>query len=221
MSIPAVAAQRHAVVFDCNVYLDVAEVLGEPYSLQAFNKRAAQVGRDPLPHNDSKIDSLRALAVCTSGRFAGAETLEVWTSDHIDRMVRNKAMHPTTEDAVTGFRGLGWSQASAEALVDDLVYGVIDASGGGTIGQAFPDGEPPLDHEDGLVYGACREVMRADALCRTYCVTNDRGFLSDAREGRLPDHTIVLAPARFVALVRSARAATGMQNVVRGSGGTS
>lgn len=215
MSLPAVAVQRHAVVFDCNVYLDVAQLLGEPYSLKAFNKRVAQVGRDPLPHSNSKIDSLRALAVCTSGTFAGAETLEVWTSDHIDRMVRNKAMHPTTKDPATGFRGLGWSQASADALVNDLVYGVVGASGGGTIGHAFPDGEPPLDH-----YGACREVMRADALCRTYCVTNDQGFLTDAREGRLPGHTIVLAPARFVALVRGARAAAGMRNIVRGSAGT-
>jgi hypothetical protein len=212
---PAVAAQRHVAIFDCNVYLDVAETLGQPYTLAAFNKRAAQVGRDAVPHGDSKNDSLRALAVCTSGRFAGAETLEVWTSDHIDRMVRNKATHPTSRDPATGFRGLGWSQSNADALVSDLVYGVVRASGGGTIGHAFPDGSPPLDHEDGLVYGACREVMRADALCRTYCVTNDRPFLADYRAGRLPGHTIVLAPAQFLALVRSARAGVGARNIAQ------
>lgn len=209
------AAQRHVVIFDCNVYLDVARTLGEPYTLQAFNKRAAQVGRDAVPHNNSKNDSLRAIAVCTSGRFAGAETLEVWTSDHINRMVRNKAIHPTTEDPVTGFKGLGWSPSNAGALVNDLVYGVVQASGGGTIGHTFPDGNPPLDHEDGLVYGACREVMRADALCRTYCVTNDQPFLADYRAGRLSGHTIVLAPAQFLTLVRSARAGLGARNIAQ------
>ncbi|MBS1673883.1 MAG: hypothetical protein JSS74_07955 [Actinobacteria bacterium] len=213
MSAPEIATQRHVVIFDCNVYLDIAETLGEPYTLQAFNQRAAQIGRDPLPHSNSRNDSLRAVAVCTSGRFAGAETLEVWTSDHIDRMVRNKATHPTTEDAVTGFKGLGWSQANAEALVNDLVYGIVSASGGGTIGQNFPDGNPPLDHEDGLVYGACREIMRSDALCRIYCVTNDHGFLTDYRQGKLPNHAAVLAPAQFVALVRAARAGVGARNI--------
>lgn len=208
-------AQRHVVIFDCNVYLDVARTLGEPYTLQDFNKRAAQVGSDVVPHPNPHNDSLRAIAACTSGRFAGAETLEVWTSDHIDRMVRNKAMHPTTEDPASGFRGLGWSQANAEDLVDDLVYGVVNASGGGTIGQTFPDGNPPLDHEDGLVYGACREVMRADALCRIYCVTNDQPFLADYRAGRLPGHAIVLAPAQFLGLVRAARAGAGARSIAR------
>ena len=171
-----VPPQRHVVVFDCNVYLDVAHLLGEPYTRESFNKHAAQLASAPLPADDPRHDSLRAIAICTSGRFAGLETVEVWTSDHIDRMVRNKAMHPTTTDPATGFRGLGWNQGHAEALVSDLVY------------------------------GACREIAREDVLCKSYCVTNDKQFLRDFRDGRLRDHTVVLTPARFVALVRAARA---------------
>lgn len=210
-----VPPQRHVVVFDCNVYLDVAHLLGEPYTRESFNKHAAQLASAPLPADDPRHDSLRAIAICTSGRFAGLETVEVWTSDHIDRMVRNKAMHPTTTDPATGFRGLGWNQGHAEALVSDLVYGIVDSSGGDSIGQTVPDGEPPLDHEDGLVYGACREIAREDVLCKSYCVTNDKQFLRDFRDGRLRDHTVVLTPARFVALVRAARANHAMHGMRR------
>lgn len=210
-----VPPQRHVVVFDCNVYLDVADLLGEPYTPESFAKQAARLSAVPLPAQDSRHDSLRAIAACSSGRFAGGESVEVWTSDHIDRMVRNKATHPAVTDPVTGFRGLGWSLEHAEALVSDLVYGIVDSSGGGSIGQTVPDGEPPLDHEDGLVYGACREIVRQDALCKSYCVTNDRQFLRDYREGRLPTHSVVLPPARFVGLIRASRANVAARGMTR------
>lgn len=208
-----VAPQRHVVVFDCNVYLDVAHLLGEPYTQESFARHAAKLAAVPLPAHDQRCDSIRAIAACMSGTFAGSETLEAWTSHHIDRMVRNKAMHPTTIDPATGFRGLGWSRAHAEALVSDLVYEIVDSSGGSSIGQNVPDGEPPLDHEDGLVFGACREIVRQDALCKSYCVTNDKQFLRDYRDGNLSNHTKVLAPAQFLALVRAARSRIAAQNM--------
>lgn len=209
-----VPPQRHVVVFDCNVYLDVAHLLGEPYTRESFDSHAAQLAGAPLPAGDPRHDSLRAIAICTSGRFAGLETIEVWTCNHIDRMVRNKAMHPTTPDPA-GFRGLGWNQDHAEALVSDLVYGVVDSSGGDSIGDTVPDGDPPLDHEDGLVYGACREIVHEDPLCKSYCVTNDKQFVRDFEGGRLSDHTVVLTPARFVALVREARSIRATNNMRR------
>lgn len=208
-----VPPQRHVVVFDCNVYLNVADLLGEPYAPESFARQAAQLAAAPLPATDFRHDSLRAIAACTSGRFAGGETVEVWTSDHIDRMVRNKATHPTTIDPITGFQGLGWSREHAESLVLNLVQGIVDSSGGGSIGQTVPDGDPPLDHEDGLVYGACREIVRQDALCRSYCVTNDQPFLEAYSEGRLPGHSIVLTPARFVGLIRAARASVAARSM--------
>lgn len=215
MTVAEVPPQRHVVVFDCNVYLDVAHLIGEPYAPESFDKHAAQLVSEQLPAGDSRHDSLRVIAACTSGRFAGSEPVEIWTSAHIDRMVRNKAVHPSVANRATGFRGLGWSQEHAEALVSDFVHRVVDSSGGGSIGQTVPDGEPPLDHEDGLVYGACREIVREDALCKSYCVTNDQQFLRDHKDGRLPNHTVVLAPAQFLALIRSARTNLAARNMKR------
>lgn len=206
--------QRHVVIFDCNVYLDVARLLGAPYAQADFDRAVARLVREPVPHPTNWLyDSLRAIALCTSGKFAGSEPLEVWTSDHIDRMVRIQAMRPVEPDPETGFHGLGWSAEDAEVLVERLVYGIVDASGGDTVGATFPDSEPPLDHEDGLVFGACRSLAGDDPLCNVYCVTNDGGFLADYRAGRLSSHTYVLAPAEFLSLVRLARAAASIQRM--------
>jgi len=206
--------QRHVVIFDCNVYLDVARLLGSPYTQANFDGAVARLARVPVPHpTDSRMDSLRAIAACTSGRFAGSEPLEVWTSDHIDRMVRSQAMRAVEPEPETGFHGLAWSEEDAGDLVEQLVYGIVDASGGDTVGATLPDGEPPLDHEDGLVFGACRSLAGEDPLCKVYCVTNDVGFLTDYRAGRLSTHTYVLAPGEFLSLVRLARAGASMRRM--------
>jgi hypothetical protein len=198
--------QRHIAVFDCNVYLDVACLLGPPFSWEKFDQTAARVARDALPHpTDRAIDSLRAIAVCTSGRFAGDETVEVWTSAHIDKIVRGKATQPTDPDPRTGYRGLGWHKDLAESLLTDLIQGVTQRSNGGTVGDRYPDGHPPLDHEDGMVYGACRYLASDDPLARIYCITNDKEFVSASRQRRLVGHSTVLTAAAFVKLVRTAR----------------
>lgn len=198
--------QRHLVVFDCNIYLDTASLLGSPFTWEAFDAAAARLARVPVPHpQNGAYDSLRALAACTSGRFAGDEALEVWTSSHIDTIVRGKASQSSSENPATGHRGLGWTDEAAQGLIDDLVYGLIDRSGGGSVGDLFPDGNPPLDHEDGMVFGACRYLAGDDPLAHVYCVTRDKGFIDAYTSGALSRHSHVMAPARFIALIRAAR----------------
>jgi hypothetical protein len=133
-------AQRHVVVFDCNVYLDVACLLGEPFSWEKFDTAAARAVKTPVPHPlDSSVDSVRAIAACTSGLFAGDETVEVWTNAHIDKIVRGKAVQSPIADQDTGYRGLGWSAAGGSALVTDLILGIAQRSNGGTLGDHYPD----------------------------------------------------------------------------------
>lgn len=144
------------------------------------------------------------------GRLAGDELLEVWTSAHIDTLVRGKARDPATPQSRDGRRGLGWNSADAQGLIDVFIDTVIERSNGGTLGGNFPDGNPPLDHEDGMVYGACRELAREDPLCQVYCVTRDRDFIDAGKGGRLRGHTRVLHPSTFVLLVRAARACYAM-----------
>ncbi|MFF5098430.1 MULTISPECIES: hypothetical protein [Actinosynnema] len=200
--------RRHVVVFDCNIYLDVARIVGPPFSWQKFDKIAARLSRESFPHPDRANDSLRAVAVCSSGRFAGGELLEVWTNAHIDKIVRGKAADPRRVAPSSDRRGLGWSGEDAQSLVDVLITDTIARSSGGTLGSGnYPDGNPPLDYEDGMVYGACRKISSDDPLCHVYCVTRDKGFLQAGAEGRLTGHSRVITPSAFVGLVRSARQA--------------
>lgn len=207
------------MVFDCNIYLDVGRALGAPFSWKAFEAKVAQLSKAAVPHPfDQAFDSVRAIALCTSGRFAGSEPVEVWTSAHIDRVVRGKAMQSTVPDPETGFRGLGWSQEDAQGIVTDLIGSLTERSNGGTLGSDVvrPEGRPPLDHEDGLVYGGCCWLAGEDPLCKVYCVTHDRGFIEAYKKRRLAAHTRVLTPAKFIALNRVARNQMSIRRV-RGS----
>lgn len=158
---------KHAVVFDVNIYLDIADLLGPPFTWVAFSAATAQHSNYPLPNRaDGRVDSLRAVAVCQSGRFAASHPLAVWTSAHIDSLVRRKAAER-----------LGWTYTEAQHLVDLLVHGIMTDSDGGTLGLMLPYGNPPLDHEDGMVYAACRDAMDADdVLVERFCVTRDPRF---------------------------------------------
>jgi hypothetical protein len=189
--------QRHVVVLDCNIYLDVARLVGAPFTWEAFDAQVAKMARDPVPHpSGPAFDSLRAVAVCRSGRFAGDEPLEVWTSAHIDRMVRWIAIEK-----------LGWSVVEADTLVDVLIYDLTASSGGGTVGTVpMPDGHPPLDHEDGLIWGACRFLAGDDVLSHVYCVTGDKPFKTAYTDGKLTRHSRLVTQAQMVAAVRAARA---------------
>lgn len=198
--------QRHVVVFDVNVYLDVANLLEAPFSWTKFDAVAATSVSDLVPHpTDGRVDSLRAIAVCLSGRFAGPETLEVHSSDHIVRIAWLKATQSATStDSDT--RGLGWSERDAHSLVEDLIDHVVDQTFGTRVSNLIPDGNPPLDHEDGMVFGACRHLAGLDPLAHVYCITRDRDFRQSFLDKRLTSHSRVLNPAEFVALTRHARA---------------
>ena len=68
------------------------------------------------------------------------QRLEVWTSAHIDRLVISKALEVVRDRA-----GRRWTQATAEGLVEDFLYQVLDDTGGGTVGDiVVPMGNPPL-----------------------------------------------------------------------------
>lgn len=205
---------RHVVVFDCNIYLDIAGLLGAPFSWDKFHAVAAQLARDPLPHpQGADRDSIRAVGVCMSGRFAGGEALEVWTNAHIDKMVRGKAGQPVQPDDL-GRRGLGWSFDDASSLMEDLVWGLVERSSGGSLGdEHYPEGNPPLDQEDAMVYGACHVLAGEDPLANIYCVTRDKGFLKANADGDLAGHTFVLTPTQFVGLVRAARSRLSMRRM--------
>jgi hypothetical protein len=199
------ASPCHAVVFDVNVYLDAAELLGPPFTWEKFATAAAKYRASPLKCQDRRIDSLRAIAVATSGKFTAHVPLQVWTSDHIDNLVALKAGQPKDGGCPEDF-GLGWSPDDAAALVDDLVWDLVyDKSGGGACRNIeIPYGSPPLSHEDGIVYRTAEQCGDQHAI--KYCVTNDRPF----RIADLPGDITVLYAYEWVDLVRRSRAKIAM-----------
>lgn len=204
----------HAVVFDVNVYLDVAGLLGPPFSWEKFQELAAQTSVAPLPnHGDRRVDSLRAIAACSGGRFAGQDRLEVWTSDHIDRLVELKATQPLVGDRAED-RGLGWSSDDAQNLLVDLVDELVyEKTEGGSVALVGIEGRPPLDHEDACVFttavGAAGDIVPPSIK---YCVTRDANFRT--AEGLNPNVT-VLYPYEFVQLVRRSRRMLAFQDLRR------
>jgi hypothetical protein len=195
--------ERIIVVFDVNVYLDAASIIGEPFSWAALSdKLAEQFNKVP---DDHRIHALRSVAMGSSGRLAGNIPLEVWTSDHIDSLVKEKAEQSNDDSLHEVERGLGWSVDHAAALLDDLVWKVVSDSGGNTVGDIWlPRSTPPLSHEDGLVCATAREADVDDVECRRLILTSDRGFLEHC--GAKDAYPRALSPAQFVQLVQRARA---------------
>jgi hypothetical protein len=199
-------SELHLAVFDCNIYLDVARILGAPFSWARFNAEAAKSTQLGVPADDRRVDALRAVAVSMSGRFAGPHLLEVWTSNHIDDLVWRKAV-----------QDLGWSTEDASGLVEDLVREVVyDRSGGGSVGDVqIAWGCPPLDHEDGCVYATSRDAGEAGVASSVrYCITNDRGF----REQAPFSNVVTLYAWEWVELVRASRRRLAMRNLPRPGG---
>lgn len=100
--------RRVLLVLDCNVSLDVARLVGSPFSTARFHDLAAEHSRIPVPHpSDPAVDSLRLIAACQSGQLSPSHSLEVWTSEHIRATVAYKAEQSAPPDPRTGHRGLG------------------------------------------------------------------------------------------------------------------
>ncbi|WP_213006092.1 hypothetical protein [Paractinoplanes toevensis] len=203
----------HTVVFDVNVLLDVAELLGPPFTWDKFTDMAARHSATPTPHlADRRVDSLRAIALTQSGRFAGPEMLEVWTSKHIDDLLVRKATQPR-DGGTPEASGLGWSREDAEDLLQDLLYDLVfDMTGGGLVNFDGVEGHPPLDHEDACVFTTA--LQAADESLPPsikYCVTRDYAF---RRAPHLSSNVLVLYPDEFVRLVQRSRQAVAMKQLL-------
>lgn len=203
-------ADLHTVVFDVNVYLDVARLVGAPFSWEKFELAAAQFTGSPVPNvRDRRADSLRAISFCLEGRFAGKDRIQVWTSHHIDELVRLKACQPT-DGPTPEESGLGWSEDDAYGLLEDLVHDVVfDKTEGGLATYVGVDGHPPLSHEDACVFTTAQAAAVDEAPPSIkYCVTRDRRFRNATG---LDDRVLRLYPSEFVEMTLRSRRAVAMR----------
>jgi hypothetical protein len=193
---------EHVVVFDVNVYLDVAERLGPPITWDRFTTEAAAIASNYVPTHDGRGgDSVVALYYCLSGEFVPGQPLSVWTSNHIENLIHRKATQTPDADHPDD-RGLGWSEEQATEILanlhDELVW---ECGRGDLVHVDAPYGPPELGREDGLVLRTALDAGNHPNDLR-YCVTNDRRL----RDIGDPDGRVtVLQPHQWVQTVRKSR----------------
>lgn len=193
------------VVFDVNVYVDIAGLVTQPFDWNQLETVAASHWNDALPHpTDARLDSLRAVLMSKTGRIgttSASEGLEVWTSAHIDYLVVQKVHEKITDTA-----GRRWTKVNSEDFLDNLVYDLVfDMTHGATLGEIkLPLNFPPLDYEDGCVMRTAKEAGEDPASLR-YCVTRDRDFREACRADQLEPSVQVLYPHEWVTALRNAR----------------
>jgi hypothetical protein len=190
------------VIFDVNIYVDLAELIAQPFEWDKLEAAALGHWNDPLPHGtNARYDSLRAVLMSKIGTVGTGESLEIWTSDHIDNLViekvRQKAIDTTSA---------AWTHDNAVDLHDELVNTLVyDMTRGGSVGRILnPLNHPPLDQEDGCVM---RTAERAGDLPESprYCITRDREFRETCRQHLLEPSVQVLYPHEWIAALRRAR----------------
>ncbi len=187
-------AKPIAVVFDHNIYLDIARLVDEPYN--EMKMRSAVMGHRPDPDNPSQLlDAAAAVLLASKGILSGRQRMQIWSSEWIERGVENAAKRSVADD------GLGWQTASAASLRQELItnFAVIKTNGN-SLSVVKDISYPNLSDDDASVFHTARQAL---ALCsKSYCVTSDRRFRLNA-----PNLGVgMLAPAQFVAMIKSARA---------------
>lgn len=194
-------------VFDINVWLEVAKLLGPGAGANRRRQIEETISRKPFPNSkDSGVDSFRAWQYGASGVFAGPLRLRVLISDEMLRVLFTKLVQSMT-DHRKDYRGLGWNTDEADDFLRDAVLSFAKAPDGSTFMEPLgPELCPPLDREDGMVLAAVR------AAGAHYLVTNDRTF-AYALEGRKEySHTLtVFRPHSFVRHVAIYRRLAGDQ----------
>ncbi|OBI37188.1 hypothetical protein A5709_15260 [Mycobacterium sp. E1386] len=190
------------VVFDVNIYVDLAELITQPFEWHKLESAAAAHWNDLLPHNDNaRYDSLRAVLMSRTGAVSSGEALEVWTSEPIDDLVIKK-VHERAIDT----SGVPWTLQNAIDFHDQLVNTLVfDMTRGGSAGAVpSPLNNPPLDYEDGRVMRTAQSSGDLPESPR-YCITRDEPFREACRRKQLESTVQVLYPHEWIISLRRAR----------------
>jgi len=147
------------VIYDVNVYLDVAEQLGPAFAWESLPPLTSVRSH---PHLGAQF----ALSIAREAHFAGPLPLELWTSTHITDLLLRKLSSI-----------LAWKRDDAEWFTQEMLDEAY-RSKGAELSVHIARQSPPLDHEDGLVF-ATAVAAHAD-----YLVTSDKDFTPvDQRNG--------------------------------------
>jgi hypothetical protein len=183
------------VVFDCNVALNIRRGYGRTTDWDELLVRLSEAV------DGTGTADLQSVAFAARGHLDATKVI-VWSNDHIVNTVIHQAMRPMSEG------GLGLSREDALDLVETVIASAVRDTAGGVVpaGRHGAEAHPPLDHEDGMVYGLCHYLAGQYPLDEVLLVTNDRGLLhldgtTDVRPG-----ITVLTPTAFSSRARALEA---------------
>lgn len=184
------------VVFDMNIYIDVARLVKEPFSRQTMQIKVMGHKHNPDSNPNPLISSAQVVGICASGVFAGSQKLQVWTNSWIENGVVRVAKRPRNE------RGLGWSEGNAELLRTDLIHDtVVTPSGGRSVPADKTANYAGLSWDDSQVLHTALHVLRLSPDSTSICLTNDKEFRNTDSCGPVT----MLTPEEFLLLIRTAR----------------
>lgn len=189
---------HHVVVLDCNIILRLANYFRASFTIDDVNTLLKQHKSISPDISAPVIDAAMALTFCHRKTTFAGEPLTFVTSRHILDTIKYKANQPQQK------HGLGLSTECATNLAE-LLAQLSEQSYGRVVErhEQTAENNPPLDHEDGMVYGLCRKLSGEDAYYLVWCVTFDKGFIADAKLFPLKDIIQVETPRNFISYHRS------------------
>ncbi|WP_408929953.1 hypothetical protein ACKFR8_09925 [Corynebacterium axilliensis] len=187
---------HHVVVLDCNIILTLASHFDgsfTPSEVKALVARSAvRATSQPI------LNAARAFMLATRGETFTGQPISFVTSRHILNTVIHKATQPS-QGPTQEQQGLGLHRRVAEDLSDFFENLSMDSFGSVIEPhQQVAENTPPLDHEDGMVYGLCRFLSGMDSRFHVWCVTSDRDFIAHAKTFERANFIRVVAPGEFV-----------------------
>lgn len=187
---------HHVVVLDCNIILTLASHFDGSFTPSEV--KALVVPSEDRAISEPILNAARAFILATRNKTFTGQPISFVTSRHILNTVIHKAAQPS-QGSIQEQQGLGLHRRVAEDLSDFFEKLSIDSFGSVIEPcQQIAVNTPPLDHEDGMVYGLCRLLSGMDSRFHVWCVTSDRDFIAHAKTFERANCIHVVAPGEFV-----------------------
>lgn len=184
-------------VFDINVWIDVALLLGPLPTPQTREHLVSSLSMRPVPDRaQPDVDSFRCWQMAASGIFVQPLEASLFISEYMLETLWRKLQLP--EDGPTPeLRGLGWDDHEAEDFIEDAVLSIAYTPE--DLGVKEPVGpwlNPPLDHEDGMVLACARSIGAH------YLITGDSDFDRVRDQRSIKPTLTICTPTRLVGKMR-------------------
>ena len=149
-------------------------------------------------------EAARAVLLAGKGSTPFLEPIYIYSSDHIIGTIERKARQSRHANRSED-QGLGLGKAVVTEILDNFLIFLTRETGGRVVAfsEQTADKTPPLDFEDGMVFGLCNRLRGEDARNLVWCLTFDKRFVEDAKTFGDSSNIRVCPPKHFVSFINS------------------